>query len=109
MQESEISDYLAAMLYEDLLKTQLGRVLKAYISATDLAPATVARRFADDSRFFDRVLDQDCAFTVRQYDRVICRLADAWPDGCKWPKGVPRPRAPDVNEVLSRIARSRAA
>lgn len=97
------------MLYEPLLKNNLAKLLKAFAAGTGLSPSTIGRRYADDSRFFDRVLEQDCAFMVRQYDRVVCRLSEAWPEETEWPEAIERPSARQVQTVLSKLTRARAA
>lgn len=97
------------MLYEPLLKSQLARVAKVFLAATKRAPATIGRKYAADSRFFERVLEQGGGFTARTYDLVICGLSEDWPDDLKWPEEVPRPTPRQVNSVLARVAREKRA
>lgn len=90
------------MLYEPLLRNNLLSVAKAYSDATGLGLATIGRQFCKDSYFFERVVEQGRPFSALQYDRVVSRFAEEWPDKAKWPKGVPLPKEEDRKAALAR-------
>jgi hypothetical protein len=87
------------MLYEPILREALLAVGHAFAAATKTAPSTVARTYARDSAYFNR-LRRGCPFLVATYDRVICAMARDWPRRAQWPPGVPRPSAEDIARTL---------
>lgn len=78
---------------ERQLSEQLQGLAAAYQAATGFEMSTIAQRAAGDWRFFDRLFEADSTFTLRKADAVITWFDANWPDGVRWPKGVPRPKA----------------
>lgn len=86
---------------ETELSDNLRRLLGAFILATNLSEATVARHAAGDWRFFERIAC-GASFRVRTYDRVIDWFSAHWPAGSVWPEDIARPSiGSDVVPVLS--------
>lgn len=57
----------------------------AFQAATGLMESTVARKVADDGRFFAN-LRAGMTFTARKYDLVVERFAAIWPPGVPLPE-----------------------
>lgn len=107
MQRSEASDYIAAMLYEPLLRENLIKVTQTFARHAGLGISTVARRFLGDSKLFSRIHDGG-TFSVRFYDRSVSRFAENWPDDLPWPEGVPRPNTRQIAKAREQTLNSRS-
>lgn len=83
-------------------------LVAAFSAGTGLAPATIGRRAALDSRFFARVADPSVTFTIRKYDEVVAWFAAHWPSDLDWPANVPRPADSPADDCSSPSATSPA-
>ncbi len=72
------------------LTDNLLRCAAEYVTAKGCAEATVAKKAADDSRFFRRLRDGK-TFTVKRYDTVMGWFEANWPENAPWPDDVTRP------------------
>ena len=96
------------MLYEPLLKSNLAAIARAYAKFRGLSLTTVARRFCGDDQFFIRILENGCTFSVLQYDRIVSRFAEGWPEGLDWPADIPRPNKRQIATAKERVPTSRS-
>jgi hypothetical protein len=74
---------------ETELTSQLLACAEAFVAATGMSENTLADQAAGDWRFIERLRDPKPSFTARKYDEVMAWFAANWPEGVRWPKGVP--------------------
>lgn len=76
---------------EQVLRTHLATLAKAFEAATGVTPASVGQSALKDNTFFPRVLDEGAGFTIKTFDRVVEWFAKHWPADLAWPDGIERP------------------
>lgn len=74
----------------DTLRAHMLKLFESYQKATGTPPGMVCRRILRDYNFANRLRD-GFDFRTKTYDRVIAGLAEVWPEGTRWPSGVPKP------------------
>lgn len=77
-------------MIEALLRDHLLSAARIYADAKNIKLATVGRHFHGDHRFLDNIVEGR-TFTLATYTKFLTALHENWPDGVKWPRGVPLP------------------
>lgn len=73
--------------------SSLRKVAKAYSTATGLSFKTISSRVFNDGKKLDAVMAGETDLTTARFDLAMTWFAENWPDGAKWPAGVPAPSA----------------
>ena len=63
-----------------------------YSEARGWSLKTIARKAANDAKFFARIADGK-GVTTRRYEHVMLWMSENWPVGCEWPADLDRPSA----------------
>ena len=81
---------------------QLHRLVSTYIAFAGGAPTTISYAAVGDKSYFDRVMAGSIPVNEAMADRLLCWVAENWPDGGNWPSDVPRPTAKEIREIKAR-------
>jgi hypothetical protein len=77
------------------LIAKLLTLAEAYSEATGTNLRLLGDRIFGDRRRIEKLQAGEADLTIRSYETAMLWFAENWPEGTKWPEGVPPPLTPE--------------